>query len=57
MELDFEDADVIFSDNYFHLTGEPREVEVKKADILRGSFENAENLKKRLRIRSLRDTY
>ena len=57
VELDFEDADVIFSDNYFHLTGEPREVEVKKADILRGSFENAENLKKRLRIRSLRDTY
>ena len=51
------DADVIFSDNYFHLTGEPREVEVKKADIYRGSFADAEDLKKRLQVRSLRDTY
>lgn len=57
VELDFEDADVIFSDNYFHLTGEPREVEVKKADIYRGSFADAKDLRKRLHARSLRDTY
>ena len=57
VELDFEDADVIFSDNYFHLTGDPREVEVKKADIYRGNFADAEDLKKRLQVRSLRDTY
>lgn len=57
VELDFADADVIFSDNYFHLTGEPREVEVKKADIYRGSFADAKDLKKRLQVRSLRDTY
>ncbi|MGN0295509.1 MAG: glycosyl hydrolase 2 galactose-binding domain-containing protein, partial [Lachnospiraceae bacterium] len=57
VELDFADADVIFSDNYFHLTGEPREVEVKKADIYRGSFADAKDLRKQLQIRSLRDTY
>lgn len=57
VELDFADADVIFSDNYFHLTGEPREVEVKKADIRRGSFADAGDMEKRLQIRSLRDTY
>ncbi|MGN0406075.1 MAG: glycosyl hydrolase 2 galactose-binding domain-containing protein [Bariatricus sp.] len=33
VELDIEDADVIFSDNYFHLTGDKYKVLVKKEDI------------------------
>lgn len=56
-ELDFEDADVIFSDNYFHLTGELYEVRMKKRDIRNGSFCDASDAQDRLRVRSLIDTY
>lgn len=57
VELDIHDADVIFSDNYFHLTGQSCTVILKKTDIRQGSIAGAEDLKKRLRVRSLRDTY
>lgn len=40
--LDFDDADVIFSDNFFHLTDKTvQDIIVKKEDILQGHFENA----------------
>ena len=53
VELDFEDADVIFSDNYFHLTGEMREVVLRKKDVRNGNFTDAMELQERLRVRSL----
>ena len=56
--LDFADADVIFSDNCIGITGaEPRVITLDKKDILRGSFADAEDVRKRLCITSLRDTY
>ena len=56
--LDFADADVIFSDNCIGITGEkPRGITLAKKDILRGSFADASDVQKRLRITSLRDTY
>ena len=46
--LDFDDADVIFSDNFFHLTDKTvQDIIVKKEDILQGHFENAEDFRKR----------
>lgn len=56
--LDFDDADVIFSDNYFHLTDKTvQDIIVKKEDILQGHFENAEDFRKRLQILSLGTSY
>ncbi len=58
LELDFEDADAIFSDNYFCLAGEkPKTVSISKSDIQGSMFGNARDLEQRLRIRSLKDTY
>ncbi len=58
VELDFEDADAIFSDNYFYLaSGNPKIVRLNKADQQGTLLSDAEDLKSRLRIRSLRDTY
>lgn len=58
VELDFADADVIFSDNFFTLTDTaPMKITIAKEDIYRGSFSGAEDLKKRLQIRTLRDSY
>ncbi len=58
VELDFADADVIFEDNYFNLTSvEKKEIVLKKEDIVKGSFTDAEDVKKRLQIRTIRDTY
>ena len=57
-ELDFADADVVFSDNFFALDGaEEKLIEILKQDIRKGSFADADDLKNRLVIRSLRDTY
>lgn len=57
VELDFEDVDVIFSDNYFHLTDrEPYKIHLKKEDIRNGEFQGAEDVRKRLKIRSVADT-
>lgn len=56
--LDFDDADVIFSDNFFHLTDKTvQDIIVKKEDILQGHFENAEDFRKRLLILSLGTSY
>ena len=56
--LDFDDADVIFSDNFFHLTDKTvQNIIVKKEDILQGHFENAEDFRKRLQILSLGTSY
>ena len=56
--LDFYDADVIFSDNFFHLTDKTvQDIIVKKEDILQGHFENAEDFRKRLQILSLGTSY
>lgn len=56
--LDFDDADVVFSDNFFHLTDKTvQDIIVKKEDILQGHFENAEDFRKRLQILSLGTSY
>ena len=56
--LDFDDADVIFSDNFFHLTDKTvQDIIVKKEDILQGHFENAEDFRKRLQLLSLGTSY
>ena len=56
--LDFDDADVIFSDNFFHLTDKTvQDIIVKKEDILQGHFENDEDFRKRLQILSLGTSY
>lgn len=56
--LDFDDADVIFSDNFFHMTDKTvQDIIVKKEDILQGHFENAEDFRKRLQILSLGTSY
>lgn len=58
VEMDFDDADVIFEDNYFSLTdGKPYTVTFKKDDILNGEFKNAEDVQKRLRLCTVADTY
>lgn len=58
VELDFTDADVIFSDNCITLSAkEGRVIRLLEKDIRNGSFAGAEDLKKRLRVRSLYDTY
>lgn len=58
VELDFTDADVVFSDNFFALNGAGEKmIVVLKQDIRKGSFADADDLKNRLVIRSLRDTY
>ncbi len=56
--LDFDDADVIFSDNCISVTDSaPRVILLEKKDIIRGSFADAEDVQRRLRMTSLRDTY
>jgi beta-mannosidase len=58
VELDFEDSDAIFSDNYFPIAGiEPKKVELKKCDIRGMEILDAADLKNKLLVRSLRDTY
>lgn len=58
VELDFEDADVWFSDNYFHITSEEQtDIMVKKSEIWNGSFKDAKDMENRLKVRSLADTY
>ena len=56
--LDFVDADVIFEDNFFHVTEtEPVKIRLEKTDIRRGSFTDADDLVKRLEITTLADSY
>lgn len=56
--LDFDDADVIFSDNCISITDrEPRTILLKKEDVMSGSFADAADVRSRLRMTCLRDTY
>ena len=57
VELDLTGADAVFSDNYFHYTGEPVHVRLEKEDIRNGAFTNASDLEKCIQICSLRDSY
>ena len=58
MELDFANADVIFGDNFFTVSNEkPVVVRLDKKDILRGSFADADDLKARLELTTVVDTY
>lgn len=58
VELDFADADVIFSDNYMSISSEkPVTIQIDKTDIFRGGFADAQDLKERLEITSVRNTY
>ena len=58
VELDFEDADVIFSDNFVTVTNEqPVEIVLRKADIISGSFADASDLKNRLVLTCVNETF
>jgi len=58
VELDFKEADAIFSDNYFSITNEnPVTIKVQKSDIQRDSLKSKADIQKKLQIRTLRDTY
>ena len=52
-ELSVSGADVIFSENYFHLTGQKKRIRIKKEDISGNLPESTVELKERLRIRSV----
>ena len=58
VELDFEDADVIFEDNYFTIQSEePVKIYLADKDILKGNFQNAGDLEQRLKINTVAYTY
>ena len=58
LELDLVDADAVFTDNYIMLTDtKPTEIVLKKEKMFAGSFKDAADLKKRLTLQSVRDTY
>lgn len=58
LELDFADEDAILSDNYLMLTDrQPVEVIMRKTDIRRGSFCDASDVKQKLLLCSVADTY
>ena len=58
VELDFADADVLFSDNYFDLSNKKAvEITVLKEDIRKGSFADEQDMKERLKVRTLADSY
>lgn len=58
VELDFDEADGIFEDNYFALTStQPRRIELQKTDISNGIFKDAADVAAHLKVRSVRDAY
>ena len=58
VEMDFADADVIFSDNFFTISNErPVVVRLDRKDILRGSFADAADLRARLVLTTVEDTF
>lgn len=58
IELDVDGADVIFSDNFFTLSNEkPVSVTIEKADISGEKFKDADDLKSRLTLTTVRDTF
>lgn len=58
VEMDFEKEDVIFSDNFFTISNKkPVIIRLDKKDIRKGNFESAQDLKNKLKITSVADTY
>ncbi len=58
VELDFEDVDVIFSENYFSITDDSvKKITLCKEDIQGGSLRDVKEIAQRLRVRSVRDCY
>jgi len=58
VELDFAETDAIFDDNYFYITNnEDKVITLAKSDITGEQFEDAAQLKAKLLVRSLRDSY
>jgi beta-mannosidase len=58
VELDFAEKDAIFEDNYFYISGdEEKVITLAKSDITGEQFGDASQLKEKLLVRSLRDTY
>lgn len=58
VELDFEESDAIFEDNYFHITGEDLKViRLEKSDIRGKMISSCKELEEKLRVRSLWDSY
>ncbi|HEX3020779.1 MAG TPA: glycoside hydrolase family 2 protein [Lachnospiraceae bacterium] len=58
VELDFEEADAIFEDNYFALTDtKGKDIVLRKEDIRGTSFSSAADLHTKLSIRTVRDSY
>lgn len=55
VEIDLTEADAIFSDNYFTLTGEERTVVLEKQNL--SAALTRKELEQQLTLRSLRDTY
>lgn len=56
VELSVEGSDVIFSENYFHMTDrEPKVITLKDEDISGTTVEDADDLARRIRIRSAAD--
>lgn len=53
-EIDFEGADAILEDNFVHITAkEGVKIQVLKEDIWNGTFENAEDMRNRIKILTL----
>ena len=58
VELSVDDADVIFSENYFHMTGRGQKVIILKDEDISGTaVKNEVDLAGRIRIRSVADTF
>lgn len=56
--LELTDEDVIFSDNCFWLTSEePAKIRIAREDVMSGKALTAQDVRKKLRIKSLRDTF
>lgn len=58
VEISVCDADVIFSENYFHMTGkEKRIITLKQEDVRGRKIESENDLRERLRFRSVADSF
>ena len=58
VELNFDNEDAIFEDNYFHMTEkQPLTVRLKKNDIYQGSFANALDLESKLQVCTLAEAW
>ena len=57
MELSVRDADVIFSENYFHITGKEERTILLEEEVSGIRIKDEEDLAERLRIVSLTDAF